>query len=230
MKKLLSLAVASFAMAAVAVDYSPTIGVTQITTTNKNTIVAVPFNSLADGGNMSVTNLVCTNGLSSGTHIYVFKGGNYKAWTLDAANGWAALDTVSGNSDLAVPSAGDDLVASPGAIWVVLPEAPADSKTFCIYGQWADITATDITAGANNLVANPLQSKATVGFTGSPVRGDTIVIPQDGTPESYTYGKKGWTSDGASATLPNIEVGQGFWYVCNSTSTVTKVTWTPVTP
>ena len=149
---------------------------------------------------------------------------------MDAANGWAALDTVSGNSDLAVPSAGDDIVASPGAIWVVLPEAPADSKTFCIYGQWADITATDITSGANNLVANPLQSKAVVGFTGNPVRGDAIIIPQDGTPESYTYGKKGWTSDGASATLPNIEVGQGFWYVCNSTSTVTKVTWTPVTP
>ena len=78
MKKLLFLAVASFAMAAVAVDFSPTIGVTQVTTTNKNTIVAVPFNSLADGGNMSVTNLVCTNGLDNGTHIYVFKGGKYK--------------------------------------------------------------------------------------------------------------------------------------------------------
>ena len=227
MKKLLSLAVASFAMAAVADPYSPTIGVTQVTTTNKNTIVAVPFSSLA-GGNVSVTNLVCTNGLDSGTHIYVFKDNSYKAWKLEAG-GWSALDTVSG-SVLAVPSTGDDLVASPGAIWVVLPEAPAAAKTFCIYGQYAAITETAITAGANNLVANPLQSKATVGFTENPVRGDTIIIPQDGTPESYTYGKKGWTSNGASATLPAIEVGQGFWYMCNATSTVTKVTWTQVTP
>lgn len=227
MKKLLSLAVASFAMAAVAVDYSPTIGVTQITTTNKNTIVAVPFNSLADGGNMSVTNLVCTNGLDNGTHIYVFKGGKYKAWTLDAANGWTALDTVSGNSDLAVPSAGDDLVASPGAIWVVLPKAPAESKTFCIYGQYTNATETAITAGANNLVANPLQSAATFVLNGTPAKGDVIIIPNDGASESYSYGRGGWVVNGVSFELSyiTIKVGQGFWYVSKLGSGVSTITW-----
>lgn len=228
MKMTLSLSVAAFALAAMA-DYSPTIGVTEITTTNKNTIVAVPFTSLSNGGDLSVTDLVCTNGLAVGTSIYVFKNNGYKAWMLDAS-GWEAAATVPEGAEYSKPESGDDLVSSPGAIWVVLTAAPATSQPIYIYGQYTNATETTITTGANNLVANPLQSKAVVGFTGNPVRGDAIIIPHDGTPESYTYGKKGWTSDGASATLPNIEVGQGFWYVCNSTSTVTKVTWTPVTP
>ena len=77
MKKLLSIAVASFAVEAMAavttVPTSPTIGVTQIPLTYKDTIIAVPFLSLADGNNISVTNLVCTNGLSQGDILYVFE-------------------------------------------------------------------------------------------------------------------------------------------------------------
>lgn len=232
MKKLLSIAAASLAVAAFAdgipaANYSPTIGVTQITTTNKNTIVAVPFSSLADGGDISVTNLVSVNGLNQGTQIYVFKDNGYKAWIL-GSTGWTAVPTADVTNGITVPSSGDDIVSSPGAIWVVLDAAPAanESKSFYIFGQYANVAESPVTVGASNLIANPLQTPATIGFTGTPAKGDMIIIPNDVNPESYSYGKKGWGANGAAATLPTINVGQGFWYVSKSTSEVTKVNWT----
>ena len=49
MKKLLMIAVAALVSAASAEYTSQTIGVTKVTTTNQNTILAVPFASLNGG-------------------------------------------------------------------------------------------------------------------------------------------------------------------------------------
>lgn len=228
MKKLISVAFASLAAVAVASSYSPNIGVTQISTTNKNTIVAVPFTSLSNGDNISVTDLVCTNGLESGTYIYVFKDNSYKAWSL-GDSGWVPANIATLGSEISTPAAGDDLVASPGAIWVILKTAPVEAKTFCIYGQYTNVTESAIVAGSN-LIANPLQSAASVSVA-MPVAGDQIIIPGDSNPVSYTYSKKrnaetgNWTSNGAVATLPSVAVGQGLWYVRKSGSAATTITW-----
>ena len=231
MKKLFLIAVASVAVAAVADSYSPTIGVTQISTTNRNTIVAVPFTSLADGGNVSVTDLVSTNGLGVGTYIYVFKDNTYKAWSLQNS-GWAPVNTVAQNDEISIPSSGDDLVASPGAIWVILPTAPVapESKTFCIYGQYTNVTESAVAVGSN-LIANPLQSDATITLTGTPAVNDTLIVPNDGDPVSYIYTRRNkWVSGGvANDNLsPVIKVGQGFWYIARDGSTVSKITWAAV--
>ena len=218
MKKLLSAAVAAVSIAAMAdINYSPTIGVTQITTTNKNTIVAVPFTSLAGDTAISVKDLVCTNGIDVGSWIYVFKDNSYKAWQL-ADTGWAAATTaVEGDSGYSIPVAGDENVASPGAIWVILKDAPQTGtpKSIYIYGNYTN-QATQVTVAAgNNLIANPLQSDANITIA-NPAALDQIIVPNDGSPEMYSYTKKGkWVKvEGLTRTegTPTVKAGQGFWY------------------
>ena len=122
MKKLLSLSVASLALVAAA-EYtaSPLIGVTEITTTNKNTIVAVPFNSLAGAGNISVTDLVCTNGLENNTWIYVHTGSAYSAWKL-TAEGWQAAISATPDQIIGASAAEANQTVNYGtSFWIVLP-------------------------------------------------------------------------------------------------------------
>lgn len=231
MKKLLSVVVAALSVAAMAdVSYSPAIGVTKITTTNKNTIVAVPFTSLAGDTAISVKDLVCTNGIDVGSWMYVFKDGGYKAWQL-ADTGWAAATTaVESDSGYSIPVAGDENVASPGAIWVILKDAPAagESKDIYIYGNYTNRATEVSVAVGNNLIANPLQSDATIAFEGTPTKGDVIIIPADDSPVSYSYGRGGWVDNGNSVDLASITVkmGQGFWYISRSATGVSKIKWT----
>ena len=225
MKKLLSFAVAALSIAAVAdVSYSPTIGVTEITTTNKNTIVAVPFTSLGGDEAISVTDLVCTNGIDVGSWIYVFKAGGYKAWHL-GNSGWEAATTANeGESDYSTPTAGDENVASPGAIWVILKDAPAanEPKSIFIYGNYTNPATSVSIAAGNNLIANPLQTDATITIA-NPTALDQIIVPNDVKSVVYTYAATGkWCKiEGKKRTegTPEIPVGQGFWYISKATGT-----------
>lgn len=227
MKKLLSLAVATFAFAAMADYTGQTIGVTKITTTNCNTIVAVPFTSLTNSAvAISANDLVSTNGLPADTVLQVFKNDQYYGWQLDPNEGWVAVPSVGITpADVIANST----IACGGAIWVVLKNAPATSQDIYIYGDYTSVpTESTIVAGKANLVANPLQSNATVSLTGTPAKGDMVIIPNDGDPVSYIYNKNGkWVSGGAAydSITAVISVGQGFWYVAVSGSTVTKITW-----
>ncbi len=226
MKKLLSLAVAAFALAAMADYAGQTIGVTKITTTNKNTIVAVPFTSLTNSlVNISANDLVSPVGLPQDTVLQVFKNNQYYGWQLDNNGVWVAVgDQAASQADVIANST----IACGGAIWVVLPSAPATSKDIYIYGDFTtEPTQSSIAAGVANLIANPLQSDATVALSGTPAKGDVIIIPTDGAAESYSYGRGGWVNNGVSFDLASItvKVGQGFWYVSKSTTGVTKVTW-----
>ena len=237
MKKLLSIAMASLAVAALADPpantASPTIGVTAITVTQKNTIVAVPFKSLADGGNIAVTDLVATNNLSVGDWLYVFDGTSYSAWSL-TAEGWvatASASTTGGVTD-AVANDAKKYVAAPGAIWLVLKDAPKPSKTVYIYGNFDNPpTSVSLSQGiASYLLANPLQKVAAVSVT--PTKKDAVVIPTDDGQDKYTYTQLrgqpesiGWYKNGVKYdALPEIPVGQGFWYIRNTADPVT-ITW-----
>lgn len=226
MKKLLSLAVASFAFAAMADYTGQTIGVTKITTTNKNTIVAVPFTSLTNSvADISANDLVSTVGLPAETQLQVFKNNQYYGWQLDQNDGWVAVgDQVASSADVIANST----VACGGAIWVVLKNVPATAQDIYIYGDFSEpTTESSIAADHANLIANPLQSDATFALTGAPVKGDMIIIPSDGSAESYSYGRGGWVNNGNSIDLASItvKVGQGFWYVSKSTSGVSKIIW-----
>ncbi len=233
MKKLLSLAVATFAFAAMAEYTGQTIGVTKITTTNQNTIVAVPFasltNSLAD---ISANDLVSPVGLPKDTVLQVFKNNQYYGWQLDNNGVWVAVgDQAASQADVIANST----IACGGAIWVVLPSAPATSQDIYIYGDFTTEPKTSSIVGGGeskvaNLVANPLQSVASIGVT--PAVGDQVIVPQDGAPEVYTWRTKSggadgtWRRDGKAASLPDIAVGQGIWYVRATNTGDTTISWT----
>jgi hypothetical protein len=232
MKTILSLAAASLALVAIA-EPSPIIGVTQISTTNKNTLVAVPFTSLTNSTvALSVKDLVCTNGLDLGTWIYVHTGSAYAAWKLEATGWTAAVSQTSGGQIIDASAADANQTVNYGtSFWIVLPEAPAAGtpKTFCIYGNATVLPSSPaITAGVN-FVANTTQADATL-TVGGMVAGDEIVMPQDGGNLRYQYGiskktKEGkWLNNGAIADSIQVKCGQGFWYI--TTNTAQTVTFT----
>lgn len=230
MKTLLSVAAATIAFSVMGVQQ---VGVTAITTTNKNTIVSVPFTSLGGGETITAKELVKTRGLVEGTQLYVFSGGSYTAWVL-SGNEWVAAATSYLNDQGAtvnVPADTNTALAPGDAIWLIRPSADtAASKTFYVYGTpWAPTTKT--IANGYNLVANPRQAAKT--FTvANPVSGDQILIPEDGSPRLYTYKTRvvnevtegQWRKNGTTATLPSIDTGLGFWYISKG-SGATTITW-----
>lgn len=235
MKKLLSVAVATLAVAAVA-DYTPQqVGVTAVTTTLKSTVVSVPFTSLA-GGNISAKELVKTTNLAEGTCLYVFQDNAYTGWVL-AGNQWAPATTASTVDGVSVGIPAENQKLNAGdAIWLVRPSTDTGSKTFYIYGTpVAGLSSKTIPATSDavvhNLVANPLQSDATISVD-AVVAGDEIIIPGDGVPVRYNYktrkdGTGGtWRCNGQAASLPTIAVGQGFWYIRAANSVAATITFT----
>lgn len=234
MKTILSLAAAFLALVAIAEpEPSPIIGVTQISTTNKNTLVAVPFTSLTNSTvALSVKDLVCTNGLENNTWIYVHSGSAYSAWKLTAEGWQAAISATPAQIIEASAAEANQTVNYGTSFWIVLPEAPAAGtpKTFCIYGNATALPSAlpAITEGVN-FVANPNQADATLTVVGM-VPGDEIVIPQDGANLRYQYGiskktKEGnWLNNGAIADSIQVKCGQGFWYI--TTNTAQTVTFT----
>ena len=225
MKKLLAMAISTGALAALAVDVA-TVGVTEVTTTNQNTIVAVPFEKLG-GGDIDVHDIVKTTGLPVGTQLFVFNGSSYTAWTIDQGtpNKWTGLTTASkvDGVDILPPQSTEYNLAAGSAIWLVLPTAPAANtpQKFIVYGAYKTGVTSKVVKGAN-LVANPLQGKAE--FVYDATDGDTIVVPNDfAAPKYYYYGtineNKCWYSKGEGrfakpvVGAPVLEIGRGFWYV-----------------
>lgn len=229
MKKLLTIAVASFAIAAVADYTAPQIGVTTITATAKNTIIPVPFKALSDGtSNITVTDLVKTNGLPNNTWLLSYDGTRYNSWRYNEGQ-WQAA--VYANESGSIAGSLSSQLTCGGAIWIVLPDAASYNVPVTIYGAYATgVTSAIAEGGANGvatLVANPLQAEAVISVT--PQAGDQIIIPDSESIYSYRTKKGGsdgtWRYNGASATLPSFRVGQGFWYVRAAGGAGTEITW-----
>lgn len=234
MKKLLSIAFASLAVAAMAegeTQFSPVIGVTKITTTNKLTIISVPFASLNGGGNISVKDLVSGKGLPNNTWAYVFADNAYTAWQYTTSGGWVG---AMGGSNLGVetPAAATEsqTIASPGAIWIQLPDAPSTSQDIYIIGNFDTPPTSQTLIAGSNLVANPLQSGGKIAIE-TAVSGDQIVIPNDVSPETFLCRTKSghpvWVQDGAIVDLTNkvIPAGQGFWYIRKAGAANATISW-----
>ena len=233
MKKLLSIAVAAMAAVALADDPvvtgtpSTEIGVTKITTTKQNTIVAVPYTSLANKGeSIEAIRLVKVKGLPEGTQLFQFVNGAYKAWSISEGN-WAPMTSV-GTSGIVAGNI-DTKLAKGTAIWVVLPEKPEQSQSQAIYlyGAYEPEVTTPIVAGMN-LVANPMQDAAEFTFD-KIAKGDTITMTDDANATVYTYTDLGWQHTEKQGTglpkkvleLPPIAPGCGFWYNAQVAGTMT---------
>jgi len=220
MKKLVFVAVASLAIAAVA--YTPQqVGVTTFTPTTQNAIVPVAFKSLSDGTTaVSAKDLVKTTNLDADTWLIAVNGSQYSSWKLQGG-AWIPAIYSSPLVQSITAGASEATLTAGSAIWIVFPSTP---KSVTIYGAPASGVTSSIAANAATLVGNPLQTAATISVT--PVAGDAIVIPtSDSSASRYVYRTNkagtvsGWRLDGAAATLPAIGVGQGFWYVRNGDAT-----------
>ena len=230
MKKLISIALASAAFAAVAAETvatgSNSIGTLAITSTLKNTVVAVPFATLGSSlDTVKPSELVLTANLTEGDQLYIFEGGAYKGYVL-GSSGWEGVDNASIGSDgLPVCSAASDstTLATGSGFWLVRVNEPDGAFTFYVYGDYRTVTASPITAGAQNLIANPF-AVAKAPTIANAAEGDTILVPQSGAlPLRYTYRNSAWNHNGATG-LPTLEPGQGAWYISKGTGTTT-CTW-----
>ena len=220
MKKLVFVAVASLAIAAVA--YTPQqVGVTTFTPTTQNAIVPVAFKSLSDGTSaVSPKDLVKTTNLEDDTWLIAVINGAYSSWKLEGGEWTSAIYSTALVQGMTA-GANETTLTAGSAIWIIFPDDP---KQVTIYGAPASGVTSTIAANAATLVGNPLQTEATISVTA--LAGDEIVIPTgDSTANRYVYRTNKsktvseWRLDGATATLPSIGVGQGFWYVRNGAAT-----------
>jgi len=233
MKKLLTIAVATFAITAVNAYTAQQVGVTTIPTTSQNTIIPVPFTSLANSSEpVTAKDLVKTTGLAENTWLLYFDGAKYNAWRLNSSKVWepGTYATIPGAT---VSQAANNLsVSAGGAMWIVLPDGET-SASITVYGSYTDNNTSTVAAGKTMLVANPLQSDATIATSGA-VKGDKITFIADGVPTVYTYNKAGkWvtlTDNGTGELIPTeistIPFGAGFW--CKASTNAITITWTPV--
>ncbi len=232
MKKILAIAAASLAASAMAYT-APSIGVTTITATSKNTIIPVPFLSLSDGTTpITPTELVKTNGLPNATWLLAYNGSSYNAWQYSGGV-WVSAIYSDGAVTSVVKDASSVALSCGGAIWIVLPTAESYSTSITVYGAYSSgvtSTVTGGTAAVANLIANPLQNSATMTVA-SPVSGDEIIIPSGSAFARYAYktpksGDAAWICNGAVvASLPTFNMGQGFWYVRTAGAEGTTITW-----
>lgn len=232
MKKILTIAVASIAVSAIADSFSPDIGVTTLSLSLKNNIIPVQFESLVAGtadGKVTADALVCTNNIGVDSHLYVFQNNAYTAWTLTAA-GWEAIDTSSLTDGISagVPAAGETLSVG-SAIWLSFPTVPESPKLVSVYGKVATATNSTIMAGTsdspkNSLVCNPTGATVTgsalagklADMATKPVKGDKITYLGGATSGAYfTYTGSVWKKvAGKTITegLDNLPANGGFWY------------------
>lgn len=245
MKKLLSIVLCAVVVSAFGEETAErtadlgTVGVTAITSSLSNTIVAVSYDdlALASGSGIVVSNFVKTTNLTVDDQLAIFNNGLYDTWTLkekEDAGGvkvkyWDKNEqtyTVGPDGKLVVGKGTSAAVVSRSVgtgIWLVR-QNPTDKDRkaipFYIYGKPSTTTTSTTVAGNWTLVGNPLQDRVTIGSsTVSGVQtGDQIVTAaEDGKLHYYTFTGSGWTHPIA------IDPGIGFWI---KTKAETTITWT----
>ena len=213
------------------------IGVTKITSSLKNTIVAVSFADLEAGGEIKVADLVRTDNLTAGDQLAVFNGNTYDTWTLQGG-AWVKNDmTFTQGSDGLLEGTGtaaDEATKVVGTgFWLIRNNDYTEGTefTFYVFGKPVTSPTSSVPAKTVSLIGNPTQNDIELiaeKITGVTV-GDRIHLPQAGGFKVYTYGEKGWYTFNESTKLyaysnPTIPAGKGVWYLSVGENTVT-ITW-----
>ena len=251
MKKLLSIVLCAAVVSAFGEETAErtadlgTVGVTAITSSLSNTIVAVSYDdlALASGSGIVVSNFVKTTNLTVDDQLAIFNNGLYDTWTLkekEDAGGvkvkyWDKNEqtyTVGPDGKLVVGKGTSAAVVSRSVgtgIWLVR-QNPTDKDRkaipFYIYGKSAT-TQTSSTVGGNwTLVGNPKQVEVNLGRdkVGGARTGDQIVaVDENGIPRYYTFKSGcGWQANvgGNAVLLPPIGAGLGVWILTAENATI----------
>lgn len=245
-----SLLIAGVAIAdSTTVETSYVIGVLPVAATNKTQmILSIPWVQEGTGGDLAVSNVVKTAGLTVGDTLtwYDTSTGKYQNWRLEA-NGsdvleWKEVTTVGSNEESAIAPTTPSFKQGQA---MVLTRTATPTNTVYIVGQvGTSATKTTTFAKGYTLVAPPrtaatdLNSSDDVTGWDSSCAGDMIYVVLSGDDkrdrlDTYTYanGKWGvvtysnreWTH-GETAVLP---AGTGFYYMRASEGSLT-VTWKSV--
>ena len=233
MKKLLSIALCAMAVSAFGETVAELgqVGVTAITSSLQNTIVAVSYDDLAGGSGMVVSNFVKTANLEEGDQLAIYVNGEYTTWRL-AMNGsvkyWeknTATFTIGsdGQQTTGKGEPASDVTAAVGTgIWLCRKTPPTGSFTFYIYGKPSTAKTITTTSGKWNLVGNPTQGDVLITAAIAPgSNNDEILVPGESGLMTYLYkdgannNQGGWlrAKDAAGnwGDPPTIKAGMGFW-------------------
>ena len=236
MKKLLSMTVASLALAAVA-DYTPiTVSVDTFVPTSNNVIIPVPFSTIGSStGVVSVHDLVKAANLPDGTMLYYFNGvsTNYVAWMKQHSGEWAAtgISATSVNNVPMSPASETVNVSVGSALWLVFPgETDLSKQKVVFYGSPAAITNSTVKLDQVNLLSNPTKSAVALdGKLSFATKGDRIRLIGPDFSGEYVKADSGWKQNAGAgytpATLPSIAPYQGFWYIPNSRNGTQTFNW-----
>ena len=233
MKKLLTIAVCASAVAAFATDVPVSlgeVGVTAVSSSTTNTVIAVSYTDLASAGNITASNLVKTANLAVGDRLYVYDSGDFKAFELALSGGvkyWQGTATVEpkdGIASLVAATSADGVRVAVGTgVWLVRGSGwDGNPFTFYIYGKPYNSLAPVTVSGGSALVGNPTQVSKAPTFTSGPTNGDQMIVPyatKTGTQIWRYKSGYGWyvkPSD-PKPTAPAIPAGTGFWYVGTAT-------------
>ena len=245
MKKLLSIvlcaaAVSAFGDTPVSLGQ---VGVTAITTSLSNAIVAVSYDDLTGGAGIVVSNFVKTTNLTKGDQLVIFTNGFYEAWTL-ASNEMTHVQywekptvkltiNAQGKLEESEGTSAADVAQSVGTgIWLVRQNpiaANGSTNTFYIYGKPVSNPKSTTVAGAWTLIGNPNQTEVTIGkdAVSKATDGDQIVVPvpPDGKLCYYTYkSTKGWRTTNGTQWVddnpPKLGAGLGCWIWTQATCTI----------
>ena len=227
-----------------------TVGVLKTATSAKKAIIAVPWLSLADGGNISVSNLVKTAGLTKGDRLNVYNKAEkrYDVYELTAGKAWNPIAIYKIGADGAVEMASSGspeatTVARGSGVWL---ERQETKQPIVSYGQVpTEEVMTTIDAGTKetptwDLLAVPTTEAVDLAATFGTDANDRILVPTEGAPRVYTVEDGAW---GATKTMEVIDrwgnktggvkvireavttlpAGMGFWYLNGGNAT--KVNW-----
>ena len=171
-----------------------TVGVMRVSSTNMNTVTAVPWHSMSvdteTPTNIVANDVVNQNGISADDMILAYKAasGKFNAWSNGGESGWKALATVTTNG-VDVIDADDAQFPRGNAFWLV--RSNPSTKYYYLIGRYTgDNYEVELAGGTaenpgNTLVANPTTDDTTLGalkfYDGNgvettPGAGDRIVI------------------------------------------------------
>lgn len=249
MKNLLSIAVGATVLTGFAANYNDPqliegqVGVTKIDSRLANTIVAMSYNDLAEGGQMSLANVVKTTNLTVGDQLAVFNdkvdgSASYSTWMLaekeDGVKYWNKnTATFSLNADGVIDLGSADeasAISRPvGTGFWLCRQDP--SKPFYIYGRPSASKTVTTEAGKWTLVGNPNQTPValnSISMTNLRVLLDQIsYVTGTGKLRVATYrgASVGWVSNkedgsGTEQVNPTIPAGQGFWIKTTNSVTI----------
>ena len=218
----------------VVVTSSNTCGLMNVPSTDKYTMIAVPWLQVG-GGAVKVCDLVKTDTLTAGDKLYYYNGSAFEVWELGSGKTWTALTTVGeANGITTAEAAADKTIARGQALWL---ERPTNQATeIWLYGQYAaEAASVTVAQGsaevvAYTMVANPTAADFDLNVKGvAGAAGDQVSVPADtGIADLYTYDGAKWMRKTVTTMTVGgkerqvkvdtdqgcvVPAGRGVWYV-----------------